>query len=274
MTSRQESLVEALALNPDLLSAADRAEAENLLEQNSQAATLFVYFQSFYKEFGSGHQTFFSERARQFLEGLLQDNRLIRLAPRKATLSDPDSGSTIRSRLAASSTSLRKKFELLGSSMSSDGETNVRFIKDQDSGSVLVYSISRNQDHVANAMILFEDTGVFLVTDGGGRAEIDVKLFDGLNLLGRTIYLRPLSSEVTIETRDLSEDLSSIPYVNEEVKVKAALSAGTLLLEPESEAHVVLGSLDGSSEWKLIPSGETTSVPGASSKKLFLRIYG
>lgn len=272
MDRRTESLLEGFALNPGLLSESEIEQVSRLLEESQEAAYLFRYFQAFYAEFNSAGYSFVSEKVRAFLSGLLDSGRVVRLKPRTSTIRDARSGTVLQQRMAAAS-GVRRKFELLGSSLSADDNINIRFLHDVDNQVVRVFVVSEESSAYADAMVMFEDSGVFLITNEKGEARMEYEVFMGLHLLEREVFLRPMTEQIAIEAAELASSLSPLPYKSE-FQIKANLANDRLTLIVQEDICTVICRLDESPDWILLPTGEPWTFEGAGKSRLSLRIYG
>ena len=250
MTLQEEALIEAFALDPAKLSTDESEQAISLIGSDAKAAAQYAYLDRFYRGFERTAGAAMSTQLDGFIKRLLEVPSALILRPRRTVLRDSRTGTVSTPRIAAS-TKLHRAFELLGSNISDDGLTNVRFIQDHETARVRIYVVSSLDLLRQNALLLFQGSSCLLMTDQTGQASIERDLFDQLGLLERSVLLRPLCHEFSVSVPDLGEACSDVG--THSMAVSASNKAGKLCLSFRPEDGVLFGQTTTSDIWKHVP---------------------
>lgn len=270
MTLRQESLIEAFALNPELLSESETADVIALINESEEAEALHAWFGTFYEAFVS-HQYVVSEKVHRFVERLCNRPDIVRLVPRRTVRRDSRTGQIAAPKLAAA-TRMHRAFELIGSSMATDGRTDVRFIRDVSAKRVRIYIVSEQEALYRNVLLLFEGSSVLLLTDESGHTSIDEGLFGQLGLIERTCLIRPMHSQFDVDPKDLGNELTAVGPSNASMRAQATHEK--LRFEFDSGAIIAFGGVGPSPDWRHIQTGAHIDLTGSGPKAFTVRVYG
>lgn len=161
-----EQLIERYVRGPDRLDAHERLAVEDLLRQSAAAREVAALLDAFYEAFDASEE----ETAPQvvaFLDTLFPPARILQLRPYQAERGAVK-GRTV---LAAMTPSPHRRFETVATLASTEDEVLVRVVCDRDRRRCRLYTMAREPEHRAHALIAFPELALRFVTDAHGRVD-------------------------------------------------------------------------------------------------------
>lgn len=160
-----EQLIERYVRGPDRLSAHERTAVKAVLEQHEAAREIADLLTAFYDAFDAPAEA--APQVAALLDTLFPPARIIMLRPYRARQSTMP-GRTV---LAAMTTSPKRRFETVATLASAEDEVLIRVVCDRQNHLWRLYTMTREPERRAHALIAFPDLALCFVTDARGRVD-------------------------------------------------------------------------------------------------------